>query len=38
MKRKINAIWSGDGLDGKGVPTPQSGALNNMPYSSKSAR
>ena len=28
MKRKINAIWSGDGLDGKGVLTAQSGAFN----------
>ena len=25
MKRKINAIWKGDGLDGQGVLTAQSG-------------
>ena len=35
MKRKINAIWSGDGLDGSGILTAQSGAFNNMPYSFK---
>lgn len=35
MKRKVNAIWSGDGADGNGVLTSQSGALNNMPYSFK---
>jgi len=35
MKRKINAIWSGDGLDGQGVLTAQSGAFNNLPYSFK---
>ena len=35
MKRKINAIWKGDGLDGQGVLTAQSGAFNNMPYSFK---
>ena len=36
MKRKINAIWNGDGLDGQGVLTAQSGAFNNLPYSFKS--
>lgn len=35
MKRKVNAIWTGDGEDGNGVLTSQSGALNNMPYSFK---
>ena len=35
MKRKINAIWKGDGLDGQGVLTAQSGAFNNLPYSFK---
>ncbi|MDB4134608.1 OsmC family peroxiredoxin [Flavobacteriaceae bacterium] len=35
MKRKINAIWKGDGLDGHGVLTAQSGAFNNLPYSFK---
>ncbi len=35
MKRKVNAIWIGDGADGNGVLTSQSGALNNMPYSFK---
>ena len=35
MKRKVNAIWEGDGLDGNGVLTAQSGAFNNMPYSFK---
>ena len=35
MKRKINAIWKGDGADGTGVLTAQSGAFNNMPYSFK---
>ena len=32
MKRKINAIWKGDGIDGQGVLTAQSGAFNNLPY------
>tara|TARA_S200000501_G_scaffold266017_1_gene249737 strand:+ start:2058 stop:2477 length:420 start_codon:yes stop_codon:yes gene_type:complete len=35
MKRKINAMWKGDGADGTGVLTAQSGAFNNMPYSFK---
>jgi osmotically inducible protein OsmC len=35
MKRKINAIWKGDGIDGQGVLTAQSGAFNNLPYSFK---
>ena len=35
MIRKVNAIWKGDGADGNGVLTAQSGALNNMPYSFK---
>ena len=35
MKRKVNAIWKGDGADGDGVLTAQSGAFNNMPFSFK---
>ena len=35
MIRKVNAIWKGDGADGNGVLTAQSGALNNVPYSFK---
>lgn len=35
MKRKVNAIWNGDGADGNGFLTVQSGAFNNMPYSFK---
>ena len=35
MKREVSAIWSGDGANGNGLLTSQSGALNNMPYSFK---
>ncbi|MDB4130751.1 OsmC family protein [Flavobacteriaceae bacterium] len=35
MKRKVVAIWKGDGADGNGVLSAQSGAFNNMPYSFK---
>ena len=35
MKRKVIAVWKGDGADGSGVLTAQSGAFNNMPYSFK---
>ena len=35
MKRKITAIWKGDGPTGTGVLTAQSGAFINMPYSFK---
>ena len=35
MKRKVNAIWKGDGADGKGFLTAQSGAFEKMPYSFK---
>ena len=35
MKRKVNAIWKGDGIDGEGILTAQSGAFKNMPYSFK---
>ena len=35
MKRKVNAIWKGDGADGKGCLTAQSGAFDKMPYSFK---
>ena len=35
MKRKVNAIWVGDGANGNGSLTAQSGAINNMPYSFK---
>lgn len=36
MKRKVNAIWEGDGASGSGVLSAQSGAFNEMPYSFKS--
>ncbi|MDB4097357.1 OsmC family protein [Flavobacteriaceae bacterium] len=35
MKRKVVAVWKGDGADGSGVLTAQSGAFDNMPYSFK---
>ena len=35
MKRKVNAIWEGDGKDGKGFLSAQSGAFDKMPYSFK---
>ena len=35
MKRKVIAIWKGDGADGNGVLSAQSGAFNRMPYSFK---
>tara|TARA_A100001011_G_scaffold384189_1_gene456486 strand:+ start:3190 stop:3609 length:420 start_codon:yes stop_codon:yes gene_type:complete len=35
MKRKVAAIWKGDGADGSGVLTAQSGAFTNLPYSFK---
>lgn len=35
MKRRINAIWSGDGSNGKGTLNAQSGAFNDMPYTFK---
>jgi osmotically inducible protein OsmC len=35
MKRKVVAVWEGDGADGNGVLSAQSGAFNNMPYSFK---
>ena len=35
MKRKVNEIWKGDGADGKGFLTAQSGAFDKMPYSFK---
>ena len=35
MKREVSAIWSGDGANGNGLLSSQSGALNNMPYSFK---
>ena len=35
MKRKVEAIWKGDGADGSCVLTAQSGAFTNMPYSFK---
>ena len=35
MKRKITAIWKGDGPTGTGVLTAQSGAFTNMPYNFK---
>ena len=35
MKRRINAIWNGDGSNGKGLLSAQSGAFKEMPYSYK---
>jgi osmotically inducible protein OsmC len=35
MNRKVVAVWKGDGANGSGVLTAQSGAFNNMPYSFK---
>ena len=35
MKREVIAIWKGDGADGNGVLSAQSGAFNKMPYSFK---
>ena len=35
MKRRINAIWLGDGSDGRGILNPQSGAFTDMPYTFK---
>ena len=35
MKRIVNAICNGDGANGKGFLTAQSGAFNKMPYSFK---
>ena len=36
MKRKVNAIWKGDGENGNGFLSAQSGAFVRMPYSFKS--
>ena len=33
MKREVIAIWKGDGADGNGVLSAQSGAFYKMPYS-----
>ena len=35
IRRKVTAIWNGNGSDGNGFLTAQSGAFNNMPYSFK---
>ena len=35
MKRKVNAVWIGNGTDGSGTLTAQSGAFDSMPYSFK---
>ena len=35
MKRKIHAVWTGDGANGSGLLSSQSGAVENMPYSFK---
>tara|TARA_A100001011_G_scaffold265147_1_gene273932 strand:- start:553 stop:990 length:438 start_codon:yes stop_codon:yes gene_type:complete len=35
MKRKVNAIWNGNGANGNGLLTVQSGAFIKMPYSFK---
>ena len=35
MKKKIHAVWTGDGANGSGLLSSQSGAFENMPYSFK---
>ena len=35
MRRRINAIWKGDGSDGRGILNAQSGAFNDLPYTFK---
>ncbi len=35
MKRKANAVWRGNGLEGAGTMTTHSGALKDQPYSTK---
>ena len=35
MKRKVNAIWKGDGENGNGFLSAQSGGFDKMPYSFK---
>ena len=35
MKRKINAIWKGDGADGNGILTDQRGEFKKMPQTCK---
>ena len=35
MKRIVNAVWKGGGMDGDGVFSSQSGAFSNMPYNFK---
>ena len=35
MKRRINAVWIGDGSNGKGILNAQSGAFSDMPYTFK---
>jgi osmotically inducible protein OsmC len=35
MKRRINAIWLGDGSDGSGILNVQSRAFTDMPYTFK---
>jgi lipoyl-dependent peroxiredoxin len=35
MKRKAQAVWKGAGIDGKGMLTTESGALQEQPYSTK---
>ena len=35
MKIRINAIWTGDGSNGKGILNVQSGAFKDMPYTFK---
>ena len=36
MKREVNAIWNGNGAEGTGYLSTQSGAIDKMPYSFKS--
>jgi|TARA_B110000914_G_C15468226_1_gene449342 osmotically inducible protein OsmC len=35
MKRTANVVWNGDGEDGNGTLSTQSGAINNLPYNFK---
>ena len=35
MKRRINAIWRGNGSSGEGLLSAQSGAFKEMPYKKK---
>lgn len=36
LRRSASAVWKGTGLEGSGVVTTRSGALNELPYSHRS--